>query len=740
MADQQPAGLEVEALRALVSLRSPSPHHVLGAHRLAGGGVVFRVHRPDARSVSVHVSVGGGASEEVALQRRGDFPAIFEGTWAGAQVAPYELELTFDHGVSREKDPYAFLPTLGPADLHYVGEGRHRRMWDRLGAHPLSHQGVRGVSFVVWAPNAEGVALVGDFNAWDDRRHPMRSLGASGLWELFVPGATAGQRYKFEIFPRGGAPFLKADPLAFRAEVPPLSASVVHALDQYTWNDARWLEERKRTDRRHSPMSVYEVHLGSWMRKSDEGNRSLTYRELAPKLAAHVGALGFTHVEFLPVAEHPFGGSWGYQVSGYYAPSARFGSPDDFRFLVDTLHQHGIGVIVDWVPGHFPRDTFALGTFDGTALYEHADPRKGAHPDWGTLIFNFGRNEVRNFLVANALFWLEQYHVDGLRVDAVASMLYLDYSRKEGEWVPNQHGGRENEEAIAFLRELNETVRHVVPDAVVMAEESTSWPRVSHPVRDGGLGFTHKWNMGWMHDTLKYFEKDPIYRKHHHHQMTFGLMYAYSEQFVLPLSHDEVVHGKKSLLGKMPGDEWQKRANLRALYAWMWAHPGKKLLFMGGELGQPTEWNHDASVEWHLAANPQHGGIAKLLAKLNALYRQEGSLFETDFHPQGFQWVQADAVEENVYVFIRRGRNAWREIVCVANLNPSVREYRVGLPGGGWWAEILNTDSGEFGGSNVVNAPRKAEHYRHDGQPASTVIRLPPLGVCWFAPVDEPKK
>jgi 1,4-alpha-glucan branching enzyme len=723
-----------EALRQLLARRLATPHAVLGAHHFEGQ-LTFRVFRPNARTVVVH----RGAMATPLIAREG-ISGIFEATVPATKVEPYELELTFDHGTAREKDPYAFLPTLGAADLHFVGEGKHRRLWERLGAHPITHQGVRGTSFVVWAPNAEGVAVVGDFNGWDDRRHSMRTLGASGLWEIFVPGAQPGQRYKFELWPRGGAPFLKADPLAYQTEPPPLSASVICALDRYTWNDASWLEQRRREAQRPQPVSIYEVHLGSWMRRADEGNRSLTYRELAPKLAAHVRALGFTHVEFLPVAEHPFGGSWGYQVSGYYAPSARFGTPDDFKFLVDTLHQNGIGVIVDWVPGHFPRDAFALGQFDGTSIYEHADPRKGAHPDWGTLIFNFSRNEVRNFLVANALVWLEQFHIDGLRVDAVASMLYLDYSRKEGEWLPNQHGGRENEEAIAFLRELNETVRALHPDVTVMAEESTSWPRVSHPVHEGGLGFTHKWNMGWMHDTLKYFEKDPIFRVHHHHQLTFGLMYAYSERFVLPLSHDEVVHGKRSLLQKMPGDDWQKLANLRALYGWMWAHPGKKLLFMGSEFGQVHEWNHDASIEWHLAANPHHAGVMRLLAKLNGLYRTEGALFETDFSAQGFQWVQADCAAENVYTFVRRGRNAWREVVCVANLSPLVREWRVGVPGGGWWAEVLNTDASEFGGSNVVNTPRKAEHHPTEGQPASLVVRLPPLGVAYWAPIDEPAK
>ena len=721
-----------EALRQLLALRFAAPHSVLGAHQ-AGADVFFRVYRAEATKVAVHMG-----AKQANLAPRAEFPGIFEGRLAGSTLSAYELELTFPEGSSREKDPYSFLPTLGPADLHFVGEGRHRRLWDRLGAHPITHQGVTGTAFVVWAPNAEGVGVVGDFNRWDGRRHLMRSLGASGLWEIFVPGVSAGNRYKFEISPRGGASFLKADPMAFRSEPPPLSASVVQKLEGYGWGDEVWLRKREQAKASREPMSIYEVHLASWMRVPEEGNRSLSYRELAPKLAEHAVRLGFTHVEFLPVAEHPFGGSWGYQVSGYYAPSARFGTPDDFRFLVDTLHQAGVGVLIDWVPGHFPRDSFALAQFDGTALYEHADPRKGAHPDWGTLIFNFGRNEVRNFLVANALFWLEQYHVDGLRVDAVASMLYLDYSRKAGEWLPNQHGGRENEEAIGFLRELNDAVHALHPDVHVMAEESTSWPRVSRPTRDGGLGFTHKWNMGWMHDTLSYFQNDPIHRQHHHHQLTFGLLYAYSEDFVLPISHDEVVHGKGSLANKMPGDEWQKQANLRALYGWMWAHPGKKLIFMGNELGQWTEWNHDASVEWHLTALPRHAGVMKLVGKLNALYRQEGALFESDFWPQGFQWVQADAAADNVYIFVRRGHNAWREIVCVANLSPIVRQWRVGVPGGGWWAEILNTDAAEFGGSNVINAPLKAEARSCDGQPASVVITLPPLGVCWLAPIDAP--
>jgi len=728
--------MEDVALRQLVSLRHANPHSLLGAHP-TGSDTFVRVYRPGAQRVEVLAE-----AHRANLRPRIDFPGIFEGRLPTKTVPEYSLEVHYPDGnVFNLKDPYAFLPTLGEHDLHFVGEGTHRRLWDRLGAHPMHHQGVAGTAFVVWAPNAAGVSVVGDFNSWDGRLHPMRSMGASGLWELFVPEVGEGARYKFEMHPRdGGLPFLKADPMAFRTEAPPQTASVVHDLRHYAWKDAAWLEQRRRTDWSKAPMSIYECHLGSWMRVPEEGHRPLTYRELAPRLADHVTKLGFTHVEFLPVAEHPFGGSWGYQVSGYFAPSARFGHPDDFRFLVDTLHAHGIGVIVDWVPGHFPRDAWALANFDGSALYEHADPKKGAHPDWGTLIFNFGRNEVRNFLVANALFWIEQYHVDGLRVDAVASMLYLDYSRKPGEWVPNRHGGRENEEAIGFLRELNDTVKAQHPGVHVMAEESTSWPQVSRPTAQGGLGFSHKWNMGWMHDTLKYFEKEPVHRKYHHHQLTFGLLYAWSEDFVLPLSHDEVVHGKRSLANKMPGDDWQKLANLRALYGWMWAHPGKKLLFMGGEFAQWNEWNNESSLDWHLAGFERHQGVMELVKRLNGLYRAEGALHESDFWAQGFQWVQADQANENVYSFIRRGKNPWREVLCVANLSPVVREeWRLGVPAGGWWGEILNTDATEFGGSGVSSGlPKKAEPRPWDGQPGSIAITLPPLAVVWLAPVDPP--
>ena len=723
-----------EALSRLLSLRHGDPHALLGVHPVADG-LFVRVFRPEAFRVELEIA---GARHR--LEPRSDHPGVFEGRLPGREVPTYLVHVEYPGGASFSfRDPYAFLPTIGEHDLHFISEGTHLRLWERLGAHPRHHQGVFGTSFAVWAPNAEGVSVVGDFNGWDGRLNPMRSMGPSGVWELFVPDVNEGTRYKFEIHPRDGAPFLKADPMALRTEVPPLTASVVHHLHHYRWSDGAWLARRKAAKRHLEPMSIYEVHAGSWRVVPEEGNRPLTWRELAPQLAEHVSRLGFTHVELLPVAEHPYGGSWGYQVSSYYAPTSRFGHPDDFRFFVDTMHQHGIGVIVDWVPGHFPRDAFALSRFDGTALYEHADPRRGAHPDWGTLIFNFGRNEVKNFLVANALFFVDEYHVDGLRVDAVASMLYLDYSRAPGEWVPNRFGGRENEEAITFLRELNETLRTQHPDVVVMAEESTSWPNVSRPVAQGGLGFTHKWNMGWMHDTLKYFEKEPIHRKWHHHQLTFGLLYAYSEDFVLPLSHDEVVHGKRSMLNKMPGDAWQQFANLRALYAWMWAHPGKKLLFMGGEFGQRQEWAEARSLDWHLLEDDAHRQLMELVGVLNETYRREGALFETDFHAQGFQWIQADSSDPSVYAFVRRGRNPWRELVCVANFTPVVRhDYRIGLPSGGWWAEILNTDDRQFGGSGVTNAPFKAHPKSWDGQPGSASLTLPPLGVIWLAPVDPP--
>ncbi|HEX4803824.1 MAG TPA: 1,4-alpha-glucan branching protein GlgB [Myxococcaceae bacterium] len=653
-------------------------------------------------------------------------------------VFGYLLEVHYpDNCVFTLRDPYSFLPTLGELDLYFAGEGRHEKLWQRMGAHPTHHHGSSGVSFAVWAPHAAGVSVVGDFNSWDGRLHAMRALGASGIWELFIPEIGDGARYKFEIRRKSGPPLLKADPFAFRTEVPPANASVVHDLTRFRWSDRGWLETRSATDLARRPLAVYEVHIGSWRRVQNDGDRPLSYRELAQPLADYVIETGFTHVEFLPVGEHPFGGSWGYQVTGFYAPTARYGHPDDLRYLINYLHQRGIGVIVDWVPAHFPGDEHGLARFDGTALYEHEDPRKGVHPDWGTLIFNYGRNETRNFLLANALFWIEEYHVDGLRVDAVASMLYLDYSRAEGGWIPNRFGGRENLEAIAFLGNVTEAIRRKHPGVVMVAEESTAWPRVSAPVSEGGLGFHFKWNMGWMHDTLKYFSKDPIYRSHHHRELSFGLLYAFSERFVLPLSHDEVVHGKGSLLNKMPGDPWQRAANLRALLAWMWAHPGKKLLFMGGEFGQTSEWNHDRGLDWALLDQPLHRGVQSLVADLNRRYHEEPALFEADLDPASFQWIQVESVQANVLAFIRRSYG--RHLVCVANLAPVPKQgYRIGLPQADPYIEVLNTDLEQYGGSGVRNAGHIVPEAKGwDGQPASHVFTLPPLSVLWLAPASQ---
>ncbi len=721
------AGLQ-GALDAIRALHHPEPHQILGAHPEPGGGTVVRAYRPDAEGITVIADDGG----EWPMRPLGQ--GMFE-VRAPRAIGPYHLCVSYPGGRRFTLgDPYRFWPTLGELDAYLVNEGRHERPWERLGAHPMLHGGTAGTAFAVWAPTAAGVSVVGDFNGWDGRLHPMRRMGGSGIWELFVPELGDGARYKFEIRPAGGGPpFLKVDPYAFRTEVPPQNASVVHALDRYVWRDAGWMEQRARGDLLARPMSIYEVHLGSWRRVPEEGNRPLTYRELGIELAAYCRDMGFTHVELLPVAEHPFGGSWGYQVGNYFAPTARFGHPDDFRFLVDHMHQEGIGVLIDWVPGHFPRDVWGLGRFDGTAMFEHADPRQGEQPDWGTYVFNFGRNEVRNFLVGNAHFWLDEYHVDGLRVDAVASMLYLDYSRQPGQWVPNKSGGRENEEAIAFLRELNASVRARHPGVHVIAEESTAWPRVTAPVSEGGLGFTLKWNMGWMHDTLKYFAADPLFRMHEHNKLTFGLLYAYSERYVLPLSHDEVVHMKGSLWGRMPGFDDQKAANLRALLAWMWAHPGRKLLFMGGEIGQPAEWNHDRSLDWHLLADPSHAGIQALVRSLNHLYAQHPALHAQDDRAEGFQWIQADAASSNVYCFLRRDRSG-RSVACIANLaNQAWPGYRLGAPIPGTWQRILDTDAAAVGGRDRSGPSMvRTEHLPWDAMPESLLLDLPPLTVQWL--------
>lgn len=697
-------------MEQLITGATYDPHAVLGAHP-TDGRTTIRTLRRGAGDVAVLVG------EERHPMKRVHDAGVFEAAVPGT-VLDYRLEVD---GTVHD-DPYRYPPTLGELDLHLIGEGRHERLWEALGARVFDE----GVAFTVWAPNARGVRVVGDFTGWaPDDGWPMRSLGASGVWEVFVPGVRVGARYKYRVHGADGQWRDKADPSAAYAEVPPATASVVHH-SRYEWSDAAWLERRAARRPHQEPMSVYEVHLGSW-------RPGLGYRELADELTAYVTELGFTHVEFLPVMEHPFGGSWGYQVTGYYAPTSRFGDPDDFRYLVDRLHGAGIGVILDWVPAHFPKDEWALARFDGTPLYEHPDPRRGEHPDWGTYVFDFGRREVRNFLVANALYWCEQFHVDGLRVDAVASMLYLDYSRQEGQWTPNVHGGRENLEAIAFLQEVNATVYKHHAGVVLIAEESTAWPGVTRSTADGGLGFGFKWNMGWMHDTLLYTSKDPIYRQHHHHQLTFSLAYAWSENYVLPISHDEVVHGKGSLAGKMPGDTWQRLANVRALLAYMWAHPGKQLLFMGCELADDREWSEERGLDWYLLHDPARAGVQRLVGDLNTVYRDTPALWAQDTEPAGFRWIAGDDVANNTVSFVRIAPDG-STLVCVANFSAlPLRDYRVGLPSGGTWAEVLNTDADHYGGSGVGNLGEvPAEDVPWHGMPASAALQVPPLGVLWL--------
>ncbi|MGI9118561.1 MAG: 1,4-alpha-glucan branching protein GlgB [Acidimicrobiales bacterium] len=726
-------------LDRLVAGEHGDPHRALGPHR--GGGkrptTVVRGYRPDASAMALVLDDGARHTMK-EVHPGGVFAVELPGA---GEAPPYRLEVSYPDGQRFEiEDAYRFWPTVGDLDLHLLGEGRHEALWRVLGSQVRTHQGATGTSFSVWAPSARAVRVVGDFNGWDGRLHPMRSLGSSGVWELFLPGVGAGACYKYEILTHDRHLLLKADPVAFEALVPPGTSSVVNA-PGYAWGDADWMEARAATDPLRRPLSVYEVHLGSWRTVPEEGDRPLTYRELATELVDYVAEAGFTHVELLPVAEHPYAPSWGYQVSSYFAPTARFGPPDDFRALVDAFHARGVGVIVDWVPAHFPKDDWALARFDGTALYEHADPRQGEHPDWGTLVFNFGRNEVRNFLAASGQYWVEELHVDGLRVDAVASMLYLDYSRKEGEWVPNCHGGRENLEAVSFLQDFNTLMHGRHPGVLTIAEESTAWPGVSRPVYVGGLGFGHKWNMGWMHDTLDYFSKDPIHRRFHHHLLTFGLLYAFSENFVLPLSHDEVVHGKGSLLAKMPGDAWQKLANLRALYGWMWAHPGKQLLFMGCELAQGREWGHERSLDWHLLDDPGHAGVQALVADLNRLHRSEPALWSGDFEAAGFRWIDANDADQSCYSFLRLPVGddvGGRPVACLANFTPVPRYgYRVGLPSGGRWEVLLNTDADCFNGSGVEVGPvLEAEALSWHGEDHSVVLTLPPLGVIWLAPLE----
>jgi 1,4-alpha-glucan branching enzyme len=677
----------------------------------------------------VAVVVNGQRSE---LEDLGD--GLFAGVLPLDTIPEYTLSVTYDGTEFEVQDPYRFLPALGKLDLHLIGEGRHEELWRALGAHPMTHQGVAGTRFTVWAPNAQGVRVCGDFCHWDGAAgYPMRSLGSSGVWELFVPAIGDGELYKFDITRPDGSHTLRADPMARRTEIPPNTSSIVTS-SSYVWDDATWMATRASRPVHEAPFSVYEIHLASW-------RPGLTYRQLAEQLPAYVADLGFTHVELMPVAEHPFGGSWGYQVTGFYAPTARLGTPDDFKHLVDALHRAGIGVLMDWVPAHFPRDDWALAEFDGRPLYEHEDPLRAAHPDWGTLEFDYGRREVRNFLVANAVYWCEEFHIDGLRVDAVASMLYLDYSREPGQWTPNEHGGRENPDAVAFLQEMNATVYRRNPGVITIAEESTAWEGVTRPTADGGLGFGLKWNMGWMHDSLEYVEREPVHRRYHHHEMTFSMVYAYSENYVLPISHDEVVHGKQSLVSKMPGDWWQQRATLRAYLGFMWAHPGKQLLFMGQEFAQGAEWSETHGPDWWLldpaySAEPDHRGIRDLVRDLNTTYQREAALWQRDTDPTGFTWIAGDAADDNVFAFLRHDADG-TPLLAVTHFSPVVRHnYRLGIPDDiPAWHEILNTDTAHYGGSNVLNPdPVKPEPHAAHGRPASIQLTLPPLATIWLRP------
>ena len=713
----------------VLDARHPDPFGFLGLHaNPAGSGLVLRVFRPGASAVGV-LRDGSEVVEMERIDKRGFFELVFSG-----EKENFAYQLQYHFGETKADpvaDVYSFGPVLGEQDLHFFGEGNHRHLWKCMGAHVRELGGVDGCAFAVWAPNAYRVSVVGDFNDWDGRVHPMRNH--NGVWEIFIPGVSTGVHYKFELVGAEGNLFNKSDPFAFFSQHGPETASITYDLDNYLWKDEDWLKKRSETDPYHGPMSVYEVHLGSWKRRFEEENRYLTYLELADELVDYVADMGYTHIELMPVAEFPFDGSWGYQVCGYFAPTSRFGSPDEFREFVDRCHQRGIGVIVDWVPAHFPKDAHGLGRFDETALYEHADPRQGEHADWGTLIFNFGRNEVRNFLISNAMYWLQEFHIDGLRVDAVASLLYLDYSREDGEWVPNQFGGRENLEAIEFLKQLNQVCYEEHPGIMTIAEESTAFPGVSRPVDTGGLGFGFKWNMGWMNDSLTYMSHEPIHRKYHHGVATFSMIYAYHENYVLVLSHDEVVHGKGSMVQKMPGDRWQQMANLRMFYAWMFAHPGKKLLFQGLDFGQSEEWNHDQSLPWHLLEYAEHEGMRNLVRDLNHLYTAEPALHELDHEPGGFEWIDHNDAKHSLFSFVRKSQSG-EIIVAAVNATPVPREgYRLGVIEPGFYEEILNSDSELYGGSNVGSGGGiPAQDIEAHGKPWSIQVSIPPLATVWF--------
>ena len=720
--------LSKATIEAIVAGDLADPFAVLGPHP-EPHGLRITAFLPGAEAVKVQSGLSG---EAIGTLSRIDPAGLYSGIVKNQPVSlAYRLEAMRGGDSWTVHDPYRFAPIIGEIDNYLLGEGSHKRLWERLGAHLIKHQDVEGVHFAVWAPNARRVSVVGDFNQWDGRRHPMRLHHGTGVWEIFLPDLGDGTVYKYEICDRAGHVLpLKADPFAFGSELRPKTASVVRDIENFKWEDGVWLNSR--ASRSDGPVSIYEVHLGSWKRGSDNG--FLPYGELADQLIPYVQDMGFSHIELLPITEHPFDGSWGYQPIGLFAPTARHGAPADFQRFIDRCHQAEIGVLLDWVPGHFPTDDHGLGRFDGTALYEHEDPRQGFHQDWNTLIYNYGRPEVANYLLANALFWLDRYHLDGLRVDAVASMLYLDYSREEGEWVPNRFGGRENLEAIDFLKRANELAYGEHEGVMTVAEESTAWPGVSRPTFAGGLGFGFKWNMGWMHDTLLYMSKDPIHRRWHHHQMTFGLLYAFSENFVLPLSHDEVVHGKGSILARMPGDTWQQFANLRAYYAFMWGHPGKKLLFMGQEFAQGAEWNAEKSLDWHLLDIGWHKGVQRLVKDLNRIYRTESALHELDCDGAGFEWLEANDAEASVFAWLRKGKEGADPVMVICNFTPTPREnYRLGLPAPGRWREILNSDAEVYGGSGMGNlGVVETEDIRSHDRPHSAAISLPPLATVWF--------
>ena len=725
------AGLPPDEVDRFVAGEHSDPFRVLGPHRV-GDGLEIRVFRPDARRIDI---VLDQHPEEPIPAQKIQQDGFFCATVRNAtRDLPYHIRVTAWEGSHYlTRDPYQYGPIMGEVDLHLFAEGQHWNIYDKFGAHLRTIGDATGVYFAVWAPNAQRVSVVGDFNGWDGRVNPMRKLIDSGVWELFLPGIKPGAHYKFEIRAQSGALLLKSDPFAFFNQHGKSTASLVYDLERYAWNDGGWMESRRTRNWPGSPISIYEVHLGSWRRKAEEGNRHLSYLELTETLLPYVLEMGYTHIELLPVAEHPFEGSWGYQVTNYYAPTSRFGTPDEFRHFIDKCHQVGIGVILDWVPAHFPKDAHALAEFDGTHLYEHMDPRQGEQQDWGTLIFNFGRNEVRNFLIGNALFWLDKYHIDGLRVDAVASMLYLDYSRKPGQWIPNVYGGRENLDAIYFLKRFNEVCYERFPGIMTIAEESTAWPGVSRPTYLGGLGFGFKWNMGWMHDFLQYMSLDPIFRRFHHGNITFSLLYAFQENFILVLSHDEVVYGKRSLLSKMPGDEWQKFANLRMFLAWMYGHPGKKLLFMGSEFGQRNEWNHDTSLDWQLVSLPPHDGLRRLVQHLNYIYKSEPALWQLDDSYEGFDWIDLHDADNSVVSFLRKSQEG-DVVAFVVNATPMVRyDYRLGVPESGFYREFINTDAETYGGSNVGNfGGIQTEDVPWMGREHSILIHLPPLATLAF--------